>query len=93
MFANKQTFLIHDAEKDCSQSLSQLFDHDDAEQITKIATEIRDTNTGAFDASELLQRLEHLDEPFQSKHWIFSSPLIMFCFLRIFSRFEVFAHP
>ena len=24
MFANKQTFLIHDAEKDCSQSLSQL---------------------------------------------------------------------
>jgi hypothetical protein len=24
LFANKQTFLIHDAEKDCSQSLSQL---------------------------------------------------------------------
>jgi len=77
------TMEVHSAWLDWTMTLSQLFDHDDAEQITKIATEIRDTNTGAFDASELLQRLEHLDEPFQSKHWIFSSPLIMFCFLAI----------
>jgi hypothetical protein len=77
------TIEVHSAWLDWTMTLSQLFDHDDAEQITKIATEIRDTNTGAFDASELLQRLEHLDEPFQSKHWIFSSPLIMFCFLAI----------
>jgi hypothetical protein len=74
---------VHSAWLDWTMTLSQLFNHDDAEQITKIATEIRDTNTGAFDASELLQRLEHLDEPFQSKHWIFSSPLIMLSFLAI----------
>jgi hypothetical protein len=62
---------VHSAWLDWTMTLSQLFNHDDAEQITKLATEIRDTNTGAFDASELLQRLEHIDEPFQSKHWIF----------------------
>jgi hypothetical protein len=74
---------VHSTWLDWTMTLSQLFNHDDAEQITKIATEIRDTNTGAFDASELLQRLEHIDEPFQSKHWIFSSPLIILSFLAI----------
>jgi len=74
---------VHSAWLDWTMTLSQLFDHDDTEQITKIATEIRDTKSGAFNASELLQKLDQLDEPFQSKHWIFSSPLIMLSFLAI----------
>jgi hypothetical protein len=59
-------------------SLSQLFDHNDAEQIASAVHQIRDTTTGSFDASELLQNLDKLNEPFQSKHWIFSSPATIF---------------
>jgi len=68
---------VHSTWLDWTMTLSQLFDHDDAEQITKVATEIRDTYTGEFDASELLKQLDNIQVPFQSKHWIFSSPLIM----------------
>jgi hypothetical protein len=46
---------------------------DNAEQITNTVHKIRDTMTGSFDASELLQQLDHLDKPFQSTHWLFSS--------------------
>jgi len=68
---------VHSTWLDWTMTLSQLFDHEDAEQITKVATEIRDTYTGKFDASELIKRLDNIQVPFQSKHWIFSSPLIM----------------
>jgi hypothetical protein len=68
---------VHSTWLDWTMTLSQLFDHEDAEQITKVATEIRDTYTGEFDASELIKRLDNIQVPFQSKHWIFSSPLIM----------------
>jgi hypothetical protein len=36
--------------------------------------EIRSTISGTFDASELLQCLDSLNKPFQSHHWLFSSP-------------------
>ena len=58
-------------------SLPELFDHNDAEQITQVATEIRDTYSGEFDASELIKRLDNIQIPFQSKHWLFSSPLLI----------------
>jgi hypothetical protein len=66
---------VHFTWLDWTMTLSQLFDHNDAEQLTQAVTKIRDTITGSFDASELLQ---NLDEQFQSKPWIFSSPLILF---------------
>ncbi len=33
--------------------------------------------TGSFDASELLQQLDKLNQPFQSSHWVVSSPAAM----------------
>jgi len=33
--------------------------------------------TGSFDASELLQQLEKFNQPFQSSHWVVSSPAAM----------------
>jgi hypothetical protein len=69
---------VHSTWLDWTMSLSQLFDHNDAEQIAKAVHQIRDTTTGSFDASELLQNLDKLNEPFQSKHWIFSSPATIF---------------
>jgi len=68
---------VHSTWLDWTMSLSELFDHEDAEQITKVATEIRDTYSGEFDASELIKQLDNIQVPFQSKHWIFSSPLLM----------------
>jgi hypothetical protein len=32
---------------------------------------------GKFDATELLQKLDQLYKPFQSTHWLFSSPAAM----------------
>ena len=55
---------VHSTWLDWTLTLSQLFDHNDAEQITQAVTQIRDTMTGAFDASKLLQALEKFDEPF-----------------------------
>ena len=69
---------VHSTWLDWTMSLSQLFDHNDAEQIAKAVHQIRDTTTGSFDASELLQNLDKLNELFQSKHWIFSSPATIF---------------
>jgi hypothetical protein len=68
---------VHSTWLDWTMSLSQLFDHNDAEQITNTVHKIRDTTTGSFDASELLQHLDKLNEPFQSTHWTFSSPAAM----------------
>ena len=58
-------------------TLAQLFDHEDTEQLMHLIKQIRSTISGTFDASELLQRLDALNEPFQSHHWLFSSPAAM----------------
>jgi len=55
-------------------TLAQLFDHEDTEQLMHLVKQIRSTISGMFDASELLQRLDALNEPFQSHHWLFSLP-------------------
>jgi hypothetical protein len=68
---------VHSTWLDWTMSLSQLFDHNDAEQITSMVHKIRDTMTGSFDASERLQQLDQLDKPFQSIHRTFSSPPAM----------------
>jgi hypothetical protein len=68
---------VHSTWLDWTMSLLQLFDHNDAEQITSTVHKIRDTMTGSFDASELLQQLDQLDKPFQSTHWTFLSPAAM----------------
>jgi hypothetical protein len=47
---------IHSTWLDWTMSLAQLFDHSDSEQITQIVTELQSKITGAFDASELLQK-------------------------------------
>jgi hypothetical protein len=69
---------VHSTWLDWTMTLSQLFDHTHTEQITNAVHKIRHTMTGSFDASELLQNLDKLNEPFQSKHWIFSSPATIF---------------
>jgi hypothetical protein len=69
---------VHSTWLDWTMSLSQLFDHNNAEQIANAVHQIRDTTTGSFDASVLLQNLDKLNEPFQAKHWIFSSPAMTF---------------
>jgi hypothetical protein len=58
---------------DWTMTLAQLFDHEDTEQLLQLVNQIRSTVSGTFDASELLQRLDSLNEPFQSCHWLFSS--------------------
>jgi hypothetical protein len=58
-------------------TLSQLFDHTDTEQITNAVHKIRHTMTSSFDASEHLQQLDKLNEPYKSSHWVFSSPAAM----------------
>ena len=44
------------------------FDHTDTEQITIAIRKIRKNMTGTFDASELLQQLEKLNQPSQNSH-------------------------
>jgi hypothetical protein len=62
---------------DWTMMLAQLFDHEDTEQLLELVNQIRSTVSGMFDASELLQRLDSLNKPFQSHHWLFSSPAAM----------------
>jgi len=72
---------------DWTMTLAQLFDHEDTEQLMQMVKEIRSTISGTFDASELLQRLDALYKPFQSNHWLFSSPAGMIgTVLLLFSR-------
>jgi hypothetical protein len=56
---------------DWTMTLAQLFDHEDTEQLMHLAKQIKSTISGTFDASELLQWLDALNEPFQSHHWLF----------------------
>jgi hypothetical protein len=76
---------VHSTWLDWTVTLSQLFDHTDTEQITNAVHKIRTTMTGSFDASELLQQLEKLNQPFQSNHWVISSPAAMIGFDLIIS--------
>jgi hypothetical protein len=76
---------VHSTWLDWTITLSQLFDHTDTEQITNAVHKIRNTMTGSFDASEFLHQLEKLNQPFQSSHWVVSSPAAMICFAFIIS--------
>jgi len=68
-----KTDLLTDISKLHEQHLHKLDSMIDTNTVHKI----RDTMTGSFDASELLQQLDQLDKPFQSTHWVFSSPAAM----------------
>jgi hypothetical protein len=81
---------IHSTWLDWRMTLAQLFNHHDSKQITQIVTQLGSTMTGSFHASELLQRLHELDKPFQSTHWLFSSPTAMIGMVPIFG-FIIFA--
>ena len=74
-------------------SLSQLFDHNDAEQIASAVHQIRDTTTGSFDASEPLQQLDKLNAAFKSSHYLFSSPADMIAIALILSLLIVLKFP
>ena len=59
-------------------SLSQLFNHDDYDQLTAMITDLRKHVNGDFDASQLLKLLDSVQKPFSADHWRFSSPAAMF---------------
>ncbi len=63
---------------DWTMSLSQLFNHDDYDQLTAMITDLRKHVNGDFDASQLLKRLDTVQKPFSADHWQFSSPAVMF---------------
>jgi hypothetical protein len=63
---------------DWTMSLSQLFNHDDNEQLTAMIMDLRKHINGNFDASQLLKRLDTVQKPFSADHWRFSSPAAMF---------------
>jgi hypothetical protein len=62
---------------DWTMSLSQLFNHDDYDQLTAMITDLRKHINGDY-ASQLLQRLDMVQKPFSADHWRFSSPAVMF---------------
>jgi hypothetical protein len=59
-------------------SLSQLFNHQDNEQLTAMIMDLRKHINGNFDASQILKRLDTVQKPFSADHWHFSSPAAMF---------------
>jgi hypothetical protein len=59
-------------------SLSQLFNHNDNEQLTAMIIDLRKHINGDFDASQLLKRLDTVQKPFSAHHWQFSLPVAMF---------------
>jgi hypothetical protein len=63
---------------DWTMSLSQLFNHEDNEQLTAMIMDLRKHINGNFDASQLLKRLDTAQKPFSADHWHFSSPAAMF---------------
>jgi hypothetical protein len=63
---------------DWTMSLSQLFNHDDNEQLTVIITDLRKHINDDFDASQLLKRLDTVQKLFSADHWQFSLPAAMF---------------
>jgi hypothetical protein len=62
---------------DWTMSLSQLFNHNDYDQLTAMITDLRKHINGDFDASQLLKRLDTVQKPFSADHWRFSSPAAM----------------
>jgi hypothetical protein len=62
---------------DWTMSLSQLFNHDDYDQLTAMITDFR-KHVNGDSASQLLQRLDTVQKPFSADHWRFSSPAVMF---------------
>jgi hypothetical protein len=63
---------------DWTMSLSQLFNHEDNEQLTAMIMDLRKHINGDFDTSQLLKRLDTVQKPFSGDHWRFSSPAAMF---------------
>ena len=54
---------------DWTMSLSQLFNHDDYDQLTAMITDLRKHVNGNFDASQLLKRIDTVQKPFSADHW------------------------
>ena len=63
---------------DWTMSLSQLFNHDNNEQLTVIITDLKKHINDDFDASQLLKRLDTVQKLFSADHWQFSLPAAMF---------------
>jgi len=59
-------------------SLSQLFNHDDIEQLTAMITDLTKHINGNFDTSQMLKRLDTVQKLFSADHWPFSLPAAMF---------------
>ncbi len=62
---------------DWTMSLPELFNHEDAVQLTAMIKDIRKHINGDFDASQLLKLLDNVQKPFSADHWRFSSPAVM----------------
>jgi hypothetical protein len=58
-------------------SLPELFNHEDAVQLTAMIKDIRKHVNGGFDASQLLKQLDNVQKPFSADHWRFSSTAVM----------------
>jgi hypothetical protein len=61
-----------------TMSLSQLFNHNDNEQLTAMIMDLRKHINCNFDTSQLLKWLDTVQEPFSADYWQFSSPVAMF---------------
>jgi hypothetical protein len=60
-----------------TMSLSQLFNHNDNEELTAMIMDLRKHINGNFDASQLLKWLDTVQKPFSADHWQFSLPVAM----------------
>jgi hypothetical protein len=54
---------------DWTMSLSQLFNHDNNEQLNAMIMDLRKHINGDFDARQLLKRLDTVQKPFSADHW------------------------
>jgi hypothetical protein len=63
---------------DWTMSLSQLFNHNNNEQLTAMIMYLRKHINGNFDASQLQKQLDMVQKPFSADHWQFSLPAAMF---------------
>jgi hypothetical protein len=62
---------------DWTMSLPELFNHENAVQLTAMIKDIRKHINGDFDASQLLKQPDNVQKPFSADHWRFSSPAVM----------------
>jgi hypothetical protein len=62
---------------DWTMSLPELFNHEDAVQLTAMIKDIRKHINADFEASQLLKQLDNVQKPFSADHWRFSSPAVM----------------